>query len=314
MTIAAIASLALMAAAVEPETLVPATPEATVAPDVPAAVPPSAAPAPAPSAQQGNSDILVSGRAPSPADPLESVNATSFAVVQGIDKAVIGPVAVAYKKNTPKPLQKGVHHFIQNLDEPIVFVNFLLQLKIGKALETAARFTLNSTVGLGGVLDVAKTHPFHLPRRFNGLADTMGYYGIKSGPYLFLPLIGSTSLRDVTGRMADLSLLPTAVGKPFTQPEFSLPLRVVSAIDDRAQQDDDIRRNRDLKRDGYVAMREFYLKRRQSDIDELRGLPRSDGKPTVDEQLAATWAAERAAKEARKANGAQAVPDPAPLP
>lgn len=246
-------------------------------------------------------EIIVRHRLPAASDPLESVNEASFEVVQTIDKAIVGPIAVGYRREVPKPLQKGVHNFLNHLDEPIVFVNFLLQLKIGKALETLGRFTINSTVGLAGTIDVAKRHPFHLPRRFNGLADTLGYYGVKQGPYLFLPLIGSTTLRDMAGRVVDISLLPATVGPPFNKPHFTGPVRVFSAIDDRAEQDDDIRRLRDNSQDGYASMREFYLKRRQGDIDELKGRPRSDGKPTVDEQLAATWAAERAAREAKAA-------------
>lgn len=259
-------------------------------------------------------EIIVTHRPPDRADPLESVNETSFEVVQTIDKALIGPIATGYRKGTPKPFQQGVHHFLDNLDEPIVFVNFLLQLKIGKALETLARFTINSTVGLAGTIDVAKKHPFHLPRRFNGLADTLGYYGVKQGPYMFLPLIGSTSLRDVFGRVADLSLLPATVGKPFNIPAFTGPVRILSAVDDRAEQDDDIRRLRDNTQDGYASMRDFYLKRRQGDIDELQGRARSDGKPTVDEQLAATWAAEREAKAAKAAATAGQSIAPAVVP
>lgn len=310
MTFATLASAALIvAASAQAESMAPVTEavlptEAAAASGMADASVADAGAADAGSSETGGgendpNEIIVRHRLPTASDPLESVNEASFEVVQTIDKAIVGPIAVGYRREVPKPLQKGVHNFLNHIDEPIVFVNFLLQLKIGKALETLGRFTINSTVGLVGTIDMAKRHPFHLPRRFNGLADTLGYYGVKQGPYLFLPLIGSTTLRDMAGRVVDISLLPATVGTPFNKPEFTGPVRVFSAIDDRAEQDDDIRRLRDNSQDGYASMREFYLMRRQGDIDELRGRPRSDGKPTVDEKLAATWAAERAAKAAK---------------
>ncbi|MFX6258432.1 MlaA family lipoprotein, partial [Acinetobacter baumannii] len=88
----------------------------------------------------------------------------------------------------PVPVRSGIRNFLYNLREPIVFVNFLLQHKAGKAAETLGRFVVNSTVGVGGLFDMAKRRPIHLPRRPNGFADTLGFYGVKPGPFLFLPL------------------------------------------------------------------------------------------------------------------------------
>src|SRR3546814_1283739 len=76
------------------------------------------------------------------------------------------------------------------------FLNFLLQFKIGKAAETLGRFAVNTTFGVGGLFDVAKTMPFNLPYRRNGFANTLGFYGVEPGPYFYLPLIGSTTLRS----------------------------------------------------------------------------------------------------------------------
>lgn len=215
--------------------------------------------------------IVVTARTgPPPGDPVEAVNEVSFVAVQAIDGAIIAPVAQGYKAAVPNPIRDGIHNVINNLDEPIVFVNFLLQLKIGKAFETVGRFAINSTVGIAGLVDVAKKKPFNLPRRPNGLADTLGYYGVGPGPYLFLPVVGSTTIRDLLGRFVDLSLLPTAVGKPFTDPIVSASKGILSSIDDRVRNDEILTR---VQQSGnpYAAMREYYLKKRQAEIDVLKG-------------------------------------------
>jgi phospholipid-binding lipoprotein MlaA len=219
----------------------------------------------------GDDTIVVTAQSgPPPGDPVEAINEVSFIAVQAVDSALIAPVAHGYMKGVPVPIQDGLHNFLNNLDEPIVFVNFLLQLKIGKALETVGRFAVNSTIGAGGLFDVAKKKPFNLPRRSNGLADTLGFYGVGPGPYLFLPLIGSTSLRDIFGRVADLSLLPTAVGKPFTQPLVSLTKGALSSLDDRVENDEILTRVQQSD-NPYAAMREYYLTKRQAEIDVLKG-------------------------------------------
>lgn len=226
---------------------------------------------PPPPAQETGDTIVVTGRGKPPKeDPAQAVNVVSYQAVQAVDKAIVGPIAHGYEKGVPRPVRKGLHNLLNNLDEPIVFVNFLLQLKPGKAAETLGRFTINSTLGVAGLFDVAKKKPFHLPRRSNGLADTLGYYGIGPGPYLFLPLIGSTTLRDGLGRVVDLSLVPTIVGKPFNDPTFALAKGALSSLDERAEFDADLRKLR-TSPDPYSAQRAYYLQRRQAEIDVLRG-------------------------------------------
>ncbi|NCA02655.1 MAG: aldehyde dehydrogenase family protein, partial [Sphingomonadaceae bacterium] len=201
------------------------------------------------------------------ADPLENFNETSFEVIQSVDKAFVGPVAIAYREKIPGPMRKGVRNFLSNIGEPIAFVNFVLQLKIGKAAETVGRFGINSTLGVAGLFDVAKKKPFYLPHRVNGFAYTMGFYGIKSGPYLYLPFIGPTTLRDVTGRLMDLSLLPFTIGAPFNNLFYAVPAGILSSLDDRAEFDDELQRLRTETNDPYAALRAYYLNRRQAEID-----------------------------------------------
>ncbi len=262
-------------------------PAATVvaAEPVPPVTPPEASPPadqsqPAPDAGMDDDAIVVTAQARAdPGDPLETVNAQSFEAVQAVDMAVVGPVAHGYQQAVPSPVRRGVHNFINNLDEPIIFLNFLLQLKLGKAGETLGRFAINSTIGVAGLIDVAQKRPFSLPHRPNGFADTMGYYGMKPGIYLFLPLVGSTTLRDALGGGLDLLVLPVSVGKPFSQITFTLAKGALSSIDDRVEIDERLRRLRDDNPDPYTAIRDDYLKRREARIDELRGRHRAPSNP-----------------------------------
>ncbi|MEO8724383.1 MAG: VacJ family lipoprotein [Sphingobium sp.] len=236
---------------------------------------------PPPLADADKGDIVVTARPKSvPGDPAQAINLESFKAVQMVDKAIIGPIAHGYTKVVPKPVRSGIHNVLNNLDEPIVFLNFVLQLKPGKALETLGRFTINSTIGAAGLFDVAKKKPFNLPRRSNGLADTLGYYGIGPGPYLFLPLIGSTTVRDMLGRVVDLAVVPTAFGKPFNRPEYSLTAGILRSLDERAQYDDTLTRLRETA-DPYSAIRAYYLQKRRDEIDVLKGKRKSEPVPAA---------------------------------
>lgn len=236
--------------------------------------------APEPATRNGNEDmIIVTGRAaPPPEDPLQGANRVSFEVVQTVDKAVIGPITQGYRMTVPEQARHGIHNFLNNLNEPIVFVNFILQLNPARAAETVARFAVNSTLGVAGLVDMAKRKPFRLPRRSNGLADTLGFYGISPGPYLFLPLIGSTTVRDMLGRSVDLILLPATIGKPFNRPDYQLVSSVVSALDERSEFDEELRKIRESG-NPYAAMRDYYLKRRAGEIATLHALKHRHMRP-----------------------------------
>jgi len=230
--------------------------------------------APAPAAGLG--EIVVTGRRASPDDPLEELNSTSFEAAQSVDKAIVAPVAFAYKEVMPRPVRDGLRNFLHNIGEPIVFLNFMLQLKPGKAAETFGRFAINTTVGGAGFIDVAKRKPFNLPYRRNGLANTLGYYGVKPGPYFYLPLVGSTTLRDFIGNRLDMLILPTVLGSKFTRPGIVIPVAVLSELDHRIEFDDELSEMR-ATQDPYVAARTYYLRKRQAEIDALRGRGASTG-------------------------------------
>ncbi|WP_022682999.1 MlaA family lipoprotein [Sphingobium bisphenolivorans] len=229
--------------------------------------PPPAAEAPA---DQGD-DIVVTGaeRAP-PGDPFENLNAKSFQAVQSVDKAVVEPVAKAYKKGLPRPVRKGFRNFFANLQEPVVFAAYLLQLKPGKAFETAGRFTINTTLGVAGLFDVAKRKPFFLPYRPNGLANVLGFYGVGPGPYMYLPIVGPTTLRDIIGDTVDKMIVPFAIGKPLTEPAYVIPATILNQLGERAAFDDTVQQIR-KQDDPYAAYRELYLNQRKAEIEALHG-------------------------------------------
>lgn len=243
-------------------------------PSVPAPAVPVALPqAPAPSLdqiEQEQGTIVVAGERSTKQDPMQAVNQASYDAVQAVDDAVIAPVARVYEKGVPRPVRMGLRNFLRNLTEPIVALNFLLQLKPGKAAETVGRFAINSTVGVGGLIDVAKNKPFNLPYRRNGFAYTMGYYGIGPGPYMFLPLVGPTTLRDVIGLGLDRFLLPFTVGGPLRHPAYVYGSFVIRSLDERVMNDELFKRIRE-ESNPYASYRELYLKSRQAEIDALKG-------------------------------------------
>ncbi len=266
-----------------PESPVPAAPvvppqTAPVAPPITAqtpVAPDQAAPAGVPAQNPPgdplvDEDILVSARRRSPIDPMEQVNVQSYKAVQALDGAVVAPIARGYKKGLPKPVRDGIHNFLDHIQEPIVFLNYLLQLKPGKAAETLGRFAINSTVGLAGVVDVAKRKPFKLPHRPNSLANTLGYYGVKPGPYFFLPLVGPTTLRDLFGITIDRLILPVTIGTPFNKAYYTLPVNTLSALDYRVAFDDTLTVLHTAY-DPYAATRDDYLRKRKAEIDHLHG-------------------------------------------
>jgi phospholipid-binding lipoprotein MlaA len=211
-------------------------------------------------------DIVVTARPPG--DPIRAVNVRSFAATQAVDEAITGPAALAYKRVVPDPVRSGFRNFANNLHEPNVALNYLLQLKPGKAAETVGRFAINSTIGIAGILDLAKRRPFKLPRRPNGFANTLGYYGVGPGAFVFLPLIGPTTVRDIAGggvdRLLGLSFLPLG-GRAYVVSTGTLRV-----LDRRAERDGQFQAIRESA-DPYESRRALYMRTRQAEIDQLHG-------------------------------------------
>ncbi len=217
-----------------------------------------------------------------PGDPHERFNRRMFAAQQRFDRKLLRPAALGYRHALPKPVRGGLRHFFSNLGEPIVFLNYLLQLKPGKAAETAGRFMINSTLGIGGLLDLAKSKGVRLPHRPNGFGDTLGYYGVKPGAYLFLPFIGPTTIRDLFGGQADGLVLPLAIGTPFNKLSYQLSKAVITGLDRREQADEDYRALLDGAVDPYATLRSVYLQDRAGEIAQLKG---KRGEPAQDQLI-----------------------------
>ncbi|PKP98534.1 MAG: hypothetical protein CVT76_02190, partial [Alphaproteobacteria bacterium HGW-Alphaproteobacteria-15] len=219
---------------------------------------------------QGNEIIIEGTYGPPESDPIERFNAESYRITQAVDQALVEPLAYAYRDGLPEPIRDGLGNVVRNLAEPSNALNFLLQGKVGKAFETLGRLAINSTFGLGGLIDIAGKPGIGLPYRRNGFANTFGYYGGGSGPYLYLPITGATTVRDTAGGLLDQALLPFVVGKPFSKIEFAATYFVVNGLDSRLEFDAELAEIRESE-DPYGMRRETYLERRRREIAALKG-------------------------------------------
>jgi phospholipid-binding lipoprotein MlaA len=138
---------------------------------------------------------------PNPKDPWESYNRAMYEVNDNLDQAVLKPVARTYAKVTPDFMQEGVGNFFGNLDDIGTGLNNLLQGKFAEGGSDLARFAVNSVVGIGGLWDVAT--PMGLEKHSEDFGQTLGTWGVPSGPYFILPIFGPSTLRDAPARWVD---------------------------------------------------------------------------------------------------------------
>ncbi len=202
-------------------------------------------------------------------DPLEGLNRKLFAFHERADKAFFRPLALLYQHIIPKVLRTAMRHILSNLNEPIVFANDVLQLKPKHAAKTFSRFVINSTVGIGGAIDIAKTAD--LPHHDNSLADTLAIYGIGPGPYLFIPFYGPTFLRGLISGQAENLVYPVAIGNPFNRIDYQVSAGLVAGFDLRAESDPDFKALLDGAADPYATLRSVYMQARAAEIAELKG-------------------------------------------
>ena len=158
-----------------------------------------------------------------PGDPLEPMNRQIFKFSDAIDRTIAQPVARGYQKVTPQPIRQAISNFFSNLGDLGNAVNNILQLKITDATEDIMRFAMNSTFGIGGLLDFAT--PAGLPKHHEDFGLTLGHWGVPSGPYLVLPLFGPSSVRDSTSYVVDfrfsvIHYLKPAVRNPMYIAQF----------------------------------------------------------------------------------------------
>ena len=200
-------------------------------------------------------------------DPYENWNRKVFAFNDAIDRWFLRPVAKGYRTVTPDLVDRGITNFFNNLTEIRNFTNSLLQLKGESAVVAVGRFTYNTVFGLGGFFDVANA--FELPERPEDFGQTLATWGVDSGPYLMLPLLGASTPRYFMGMAADGFMLPSAWDS-VENPEWYY-LRMLQIVDKRA---DLIPAENFISGDRYTFMRNAFLQRREFLIN--------DGKITED--------------------------------
>ena len=163
-------------------------------------------------------------------DPYESINRTVYKANVAIDLAITRPIATGYKKVTPNFFRDRFSDFLRNLNEPRNFINNILQLKVEQSVTSLARFTINSTFGLGGFIDIMT--PAGEPAKPEDFGQTLAYWGAKPGAYLMLPILGPSSVRDTVGRIGDFLML--SPNKLIEDPSGDTAYTVFNIIETRA--------------------------------------------------------------------------------
>ena len=196
------------------------------------------------------------------ADPFEGINRVFYELnFNLLDPLIIRPIAIIYDDLTPKPIRQGFRNFFSNLDEVPSLVNNVLQGKFGQAANNAERFLMNTTLGLGGFLDIAKRAGLQ-PGEDEDFGQTLAVWGVPDGPYLMLPFFGPSTLRDAPSNFVD-SLLD-----PFSYND-SLPVRVViKGIDLIALRADLLGIDDVISGDKYLFIRDVYLQNREYVISD----------------------------------------------
>lgn len=203
----------------------------------------------------------VSGQAaPNPADPWEAWNRKVYAFNDAVDRAVVKPVAQAYRDWVPQLVRTGVGNFFGNIGDVWSTANHFLQGKIGSGLEMGMRVLSNTFFGLGGVLDPATE--LRLPRRSEDFGQTLGAWGVPAGPYIVLPLLGPSSLRDTAGLPLD-RWATTATHFVDVEAWAATALQLVNV---RAELLATTKLVGEVSLDPYVFVRDAYLARRHDQV------------------------------------------------
>jgi phospholipid-binding lipoprotein MlaA len=139
-------------------------------------------------------------------DPFEPMNRAFYNFDEKVDQFALLPIAGLYLNNVPKTIRTGIHNALSNAEEPVTIINDILQLKLIEAGRMTGRMALNTTIGIGGLADVAKKHD--LPDKRADFGQTLDRYGVGEGPFLVLPVVGPEPPRDLVGDAADLFIDP----------------------------------------------------------------------------------------------------------
>jgi len=201
------------------------------------------------------------------ADPLEPLNRFFFAFNDKLYFWLLKPVSVGYSQVVPKPARESAGNFFFNLKSPVRLVNSLLQAKFGKSGQELARFVVNSTVGVAGLWDPARSW-FNLAPSDEDFGQTLGKYGFGDGFYLCLPLLGPASLRDGVGRIGDYFLDPVSYLYINNENEAALGIRAEDTVNQTSLRLGDYEAFNLASFDPYSAMRDSYIQLRNNKIND----------------------------------------------
>ncbi len=198
-----------------------------------------------------------------PGDPFEGLNRPLFGFGQSLDHGLVQPLVRGYQ-HSPGLLRRALHNVLQNADEPLVLLNDLMQGRIGTAARTAVRFVGNSTLGVAGLFDPATSAG--LPHHDNDFGLTLGRYGFAPGAYLYVPVLGPTTMRDAVGAGVDFVADPLSWARLRNAKSISLARTALSLIDERVEAEDDLRSLETGAADPYASFRSVYLQSRAAAI------------------------------------------------
>src|ERR1700722_779491 len=200
-----------------------------------------------------------------PGDPYENTNRAIFDFNQGVDRNVLVPVANGYRAVFPGPVRDSVHDFLQNLNSPIIFANDVLQGRLDLAGDTLGRFVVNTTIGFGGIVDVATK--VGVPYHTNDLGITFASWGIPAGPILMLPVLGPSNPRDLAGEIGDSFGDPGNIAAShFHKVYASVARGATSGIDERSRNIESLAEIERTSLDYYATIRSLARQRRAAQV------------------------------------------------
>lgn len=197
-------------------------------------------------------------------DPYEPTNRAITDFNSTIDNAVAKPVAKFYNHAVPQFARNGLHNFLTNLDKPVTFGNDILQGEGQRAGETLSRFAVNTTLGVGGLVDVATM--IGIPDHSEDFGQTLGTYGVGEGPYLVLPFMGPNPPRDLGGAVVDIFMDPTTYIKFHGSDTWYAVRSGLDVLDLRARNVDTLEQIERTSIDMYATTRSLYRQYRASEI------------------------------------------------
>jgi phospholipid-binding lipoprotein MlaA len=208
-------------------------------------------------------------------DPLEGWNRSIHAFNEGLDKYALEPAATGWDWALPEVVQTGIRNFYDNITMPVTLANDILQLKPRASVEDLGRIVVNTTAGVGGLFDVASK--IEIPKNREDFGQTLGRYGVPPGPYLVIPLLGPSTVRDVWRYPADAAATPHNYFVPLWA---GLTIRVVENFNIRAYYLEELREARESAFDYYVFMRSAYLQIREHQVQD-----RAEQSPELQDDL-----------------------------